>query len=252
MIASRLNHESEERIRHLMKLLLLLSLIGALSGCAELNKMAKDLDSTFKTGAVDNTIAGLKEALSVGTANAVLDVSKINGYLKNQAIKILLPEEIRKATQTARKLGLGGLVDNFEKSMNEAAEKAAPKAKAIFLDAVRNITFDDARKILNGGDTAATDFLKSRTYSAIQTAFQPLISASMDQVGVTRLYKQVMGPVQALPFQKPVELDLDAYVTGKALDGLYYVVAEEEKKIRTDPAARVTKLLKDVFGKKRG
>lgn len=226
--------------------------IVTVSGCAELDKMAKNLDATFKTGTVDNTIAGLKEALSVATVNAVLDVSKINGYLKNQAIKILLPDEIQKTMNLARKIGLGGLVDSFEESMNQAAEKAAPKAKAIFLDAVRNITFDDARKILNGGDTAATDFLKSKTYNNIHTAFQPLISASMNQVGVTRLYQQVVGPVQALPFQKLVTLDLDAYVTGKALDGLYAVVAEEEKKIRTDPSARVTALLKEVFGKKRG
>ena len=157
--------------------------IAVVSGCAELNKVAKDLDSTFKTDAVDNTIAGLKEALSVGTTNAVLDVSKINGYLTNPAIKILLPEEIQKTAQKVRRLRLGGLVNNFEKSMNEAAEKAAPQAKAIFLSAVRNMTFDDARKILNGGDTAATDFLKSKTYNAIHTAFQPLISASMDRVG---------------------------------------------------------------------
>ena len=239
-------------MRHMMKLLLLLSLIGALSGCAELDKMARSLDSTFETGAVDNTIAGLKEALSVGTANAVLDVSKINGYLKNQAIRIILPEEIQKATRTLRNLGLGGLVDDFERSMNVAAEKAAPEAKAIFLDAIRSITFDDARKILNGGDTAATDFLKSRTYDRISTSFRPLVSASMDQVGVTRFYKTIADTVGSIPFQTPIDLDLDTYVTGKALDGLYYVVAEEEKKIRTDPAARVTELLKDVFGKKRG
>ncbi|TDJ60852.1 MAG: DUF4197 domain-containing protein [Nitrospina sp.] len=224
----------------------------ALSGCAELNQMARSLDASLKTGGTDNTIAGLKEALSVATANAVLDVSKINGYLQNQAIKILLPEEIQKTMKVARKIGLGRLVDSFEESMNQAAEKAAPEARAIFLDAVRNITFDDALKILNGGDTAATDFLKSKTYNTIHAAFQPLIARSMAQVGVTRLYQQVMGPVQALPFQKPVTLDLDAYVTGKALDGLYFVVAEEEKKIRTDPSARVTALLKDVFGKKRG
>jgi len=224
----------------------------ALSGCAELNQMARSLDASLKTGGTDNTIAGLKEALSVATANAVLDVSKINGYLQNQAIKILLPEEIQKTMKVARKMGLGRLVDSFEESMNQAAEKAAPEARAIFLDAVRNITFDDALKILNGGDTAATDFLKSKTYNTIHAAFQPLIARSMAQVGVTRLYQQVMGPVQALPFQKPVTIDLDAYVTGKALDGLYFVVAEEEKKIRTDPSARVTALLKDVFGKKRG
>ncbi len=227
-------------------------LFTALSGCAELNQMAKSLDASLKTGGTDNTIAGLREALSVATANAVLDVSKVNGYLQNQAIKILLPEEIQKTMRMARKIGLGGLVDSFEESMNQAAEKAAPQARAIFLDAVRNITFDDALKILKGGDTAATDFLKSKTYHNIHAAFQPLIARSMAQVGVTRLYQQVVGPVQALPFQKPVTLDLDAYVTGKALDGLYFMVAEEEKKIRTDPSARVTALLKEVFGKKRG
>jgi len=229
--------------------LLWVAFIATVSGCAELDKMAKDLGSTIKTTGGDNTIAGLKEALSVGTVNAVLNVSKINGYLKNAAIKIILPEEIQKATRTLRKLGLGKLVNDFEKSMNEAAEKAAPQAKAIFLDAVRNMTFDDARKILSGGNTAATDYLKSRTYDRISASFRPLVSASMDKVGVTRSYKTIADAVGSIPFQAPINLDLDSYVTGKALDGLYHVVAEEEKKIRTDPAARVTALLKEVFGK---
>lgn len=194
-------------------------------------------------------ISGLKEALSIGTDKAVKEVSKTDGYLGNNAIKILMPEKIQKVADVLRKVGYEKPVDDFILSMNRAAEKAAPKAAAYFVDSVKEMTFEDAKKILNGGDTAATDFFKSKTYDKLFSDFKPVISSSMDEVGVTRSYKEMMGRYTSVPFMKAESLDVDNYVTTKALDGLFYMVAREEKKIRTDPAARVTDLLKKVFGK---
>jgi hypothetical protein len=134
--------------------------------------------------------------------------------------------------------------------MNRAAEKAAPQAKSIFVGAIKEMTFEDAKKILNGGDTAATDFFKAKTSANLYESFKPIVSSSMDEVGATRSYKEMMGRYTALPFTKAESVDLDHHVTNKALDGLFFMVGQEEKKIRTDPAARVTDLLKTVFGGK--
>jgi ribosomal protein L22 len=205
-----------------------------------------------KTGAGldDNTIAsGLKEALSVGTKNAVSLVSKLNGYFGNEAIKILLPDKIQKVAEMAGKLGFQKQVDEFILSMNRAAEKAAPKAATHFADAIKGMSIEDARKILSGNDTAATEYFKSKTSSKLYDEFKPSVTESMNQVGVTRSYNAMMGKVPATPFTKTESVDLDHYVTTKALDGLFYTVGQEEKKIRTNPVARTTDLLKKVFGK---
>jgi RNA binding exosome subunit len=204
-----------------------------------------------KTGADDGQIvAGLKEALTIGTDNAVSLVSVTNGYFGNQVIRILMPEKVQKVAEVLGKVGYQKQVDEFVLSMNRAAEKAAPQAKAIFVSAIKEMTFEDARKILDGGDTAATEFFKGKTGGKLYEAFKPVISSSMDDVGATRKYKEMMGRYTALPFTKSESVDLDHHVTNKALDGLFFMVGQEEKKIRTDPAARVTDLLKSVFGKK--
>jgi hypothetical protein len=198
----------------------------------------------------DATVAsGLKEALSIGSGNAVTSVSKLDGYLKNQAIKILLPDNIRTAADMLGKVGYQKQVDAFVLSMNRAAEKAGPKAKKFFVDAIKQMTFEDAMNILKGADTAATDYFKSKTFSKIYDEFKPSVSESMNQVGVTKSYKELTGKASAVPFVNMESIDLDHYVTTKALDGLFYMVGQEERKIRTDPAARVTDLLKKVFGK---
>lgn len=196
-------------------------------------------------------VDGLKEALSVGSANAVSSTSKVDGYFANQAIRILVPEKVRKVADVLGKVGYQKEVDDFVLSMNRAAEKAAPLAKAHFVEAIRAMTFEDARKILGGGDTAATDYFRGKTQKKLFDEFRPVVSSSMDEVGVTRSYKNMVGKYSALPMMgKPESVDLDHHVTTKALDGLFLVLGQEEKKIRTDPAARVTDLLKDVFGKK--
>jgi hypothetical protein len=194
--------------------------------------------------------SGLKEALSVGTKNAVGLLSKKDGYFGNEAVKILLPENIRRAGDALRMAGYQKEVDAFVLSMNRAAEKAAPKAAGIFEGAIREMSIDDAQKILHGGNTAATEYFKSKTSSKLFEAFKPDISKSMNDVGVTKAYKDMMGRYTTLmPFAKMESLDLDNYVTNKSLDGLFTMVGQEEAKIRTNPAARTTELLKKVFTK---
>jgi len=204
---------------------------------------------------LDNTtmVKGLKEALATGTERAVNTVSRPDGYFGNQLIKILLPERLQQAANLLGKLGYQQQVDELVLSMNRAAEKAAPQAASFFGDAIRQMTLEDAKALLQGGDTAATTFFEEKTRSRLFEAFKPSVTASMDKVGTARAYKEMIGTYEALPLAalagKPA-LDLDSYVTNQALDGLFAMVAAEEKKIRTNPAARTTDLLRTVFGSK--
>jgi hypothetical protein len=241
-----------------MKTILLALIIGvflimpAVYG-ADMTDLLKSVPMPSVTGSAQDsgTVAsGLKEALSVGTKNAVNMLSKTDGYFGNEAVKILLPENVRRAGEVLRMAGYQKEVDAFVLSMNRAAEKAAPKAAGIFAGAIREMSIDDAQKILNGGNTAATEYFKSKTSSKLFDAFKPDISKSMNEVGVTKAYKDMMGRYTTLvPFAKMESLDLDTYVTKKSLDGLFYEVGQEETKIRTNPAARTTELLKRVFTK---
>lgn len=198
----------------------------------------------------DGTVSsGLKEALTVGTAAAVKAVARDNGYYGNEAIQIPLPENIQRIGNVLRQAGLGSEVDAFMLSMNRAAEKAAPKAKAIFVGAIKEMTFQDASQILGGTNTAATEYFRTKTSAQLTEAFKPEIAESMQSVGVTRHYKVLTAKVPVLPFINQEALDLNQYVTAKALEGLFFMVGEEEKKIRQDPAARTTAILKKVFGK---
>ncbi len=194
-------------------------------------------------------IAALKEAISIGTDNAVKSVSELDGYLANQAIMIVIPEDFKMVANGLRKIGYNKPVDDFILSMNRAAEKAAPKAKAIFINAIKEMTVGDAKNILNGNETAATDYFKSKTSDELYDAFKPIISSSVNEVGATRYYKTMADKFALLPFMKTEKLNLDNYVTNNALEGLFYMIGEEEKKIRTDPKARATELLKKVFVK---
>jgi Protein of unknown function (DUF4197) len=192
---------------------------------------------------------GLKEALRVGTDHAVQRTGKKDGYFANKLIKILLPDSIQSMEQGLRVAGLGPQLDEFVLSMNRAAEQAAPKAKEIFVDAITSMSIDDAHKILNGGDTSATEFFKRKTSKSLYKEFHPVINNTMNQVGTVQKYNEVLGGVKNLPFMKAETLDVGDYVTDKALDGLFLIVAQEERDIRKNPAARVTDLLKDVFGR---
>ena len=178
-------------------------------------------------------------------------VAKPDGYFGNQLIKILLPAKIQQAADLLGKVGYQQQVDDFVLSMNRAAEKAAPVAAKFFGEAIRQMTVEDAKGILSGGDTAATEFFKKRTRSQLFDAFKTTVTKNMNQVGTARAYKEMIDKYKANPLASTVgtpSLDLDTYVTNKALDGLFITVGEEEKKIRTNPAARTTDLLRNVFG----
>ena len=195
--------------------------------------------------------SGLQEALKVSTGNAVGQTGAGDGFLRNEAIKILMPKSLQNIEKPLRLVGYGPQIDEFVVGMNRAAEKAVPFAKDIFLNAIGEMSFDDVKKILNGGDTAATDYFKSKTTQKLQAAFKPSVTNVMNQVGVNRQYNDLIGKYKDVPLAQNVTFDVNQYVTEKTTDGLFYVIAQEEKKIRTNPAARVTELLKDVFGSRR-
>jgi Protein of unknown function (DUF4197) len=227
-------------------------LLTAFPASAQLDRLFKTLGGGEKeSGLSDVKIgSGLKEALKIGTENAVGFTGKKDGFFLNQAIKILMPEKLRTFEKGLRAVGYGPQVDEFVLSMNRSAEQAAPFAKQIFWDAIGEMTFEDVRKILSGNDTAATDYFKGKTTSKLTDVFKPIVSNAMNEVGVTRQYKQLVGRYESIPFVKKESFDLDQYVVTKALDGLFHMVGEEETKIRKNPTARTTDLLKEVFGSK--
>ncbi|MBW1704302.1 MAG: DUF4197 domain-containing protein, partial [Deltaproteobacteria bacterium] len=185
-------------------------------------------------------IEGIKEALEIGTDNAVKFVSKADGYYKNPKIKIPLPGAVQKVEKVLRAVGYGEKVDAFEMSMNRAAEKAAPEAKALFWDTIKKMSFTDARKILDGRENEATLYFEEKTRDRLGEKFSPIVHKTMSTVGVTRYYQELDAKVRSIPFADRISFDLDKYVTDKGLNGLFLMLAEEERKIREDPAARVT------------
>lgn len=230
---------------------LLLLLLAAAPVFAQLDEFLRGLQKgpspSVGAGLSEQRIAdGLKQALQVGTEKAVKLTGRVDGYWKNEAIKILMPERLQTLERGLRLVGYGPQVDEFELSMNRAAERAAPAARTIFVDAIKSMTFDDARRVLQGGETAATEYFKGRTTGKLSEAFSPIVSKAMNEVGVTRQYKDL---TRSLPFGEIPSFDLDHYVVGKALDGLFLTLGQEERKIRTNPTARVSELLKDVFGR---
>ena len=227
------------------------------NACAQMPKLddlvkgAGALPTTGGGGSADRKTdaAGIKEALAVGTERAVKSLGRENGYFGNAAVKILMPSSLQKVAEVAKMAGYQKQVDEFILSMNRAAEAAVPIAAKYFGDAIRDMTLEDVHGILTGGDTAATAFFRRKTGDKLYTAFKPVVSEKVNQVGATRAYKDMMGRYEAMPLMGGHSLDLDDYVTRKTLDGLFLVLGQEEKKIRTNPAARTTDLLKTVFGK---
>ncbi len=219
-------------------------------GYADLLNLLKDnLNEPSATKSSTSKIdLGLKEALKVGIKKTIKSLGKNNGYFANQKVKILLPEDIRKTETVLRDIGLGPKLDEFTLRMNRAAEKAAPLATDIFLTAITEISFDDAAKILKGGNTAATDYLKTKTYAKLLDLFQPTVRKAMNDYKVTKKFEAINDKVQSVPYvNKLPNIDMNKYVSSKALDGLFYMLGQEEANIRTNPKARVTALLKDVF-----
>jgi hypothetical protein len=232
----------------LLALLALLLLLPTTEGRAGLfDDLMRGLGMSGEPLTEETIDSGLREALTVATEKAVRQVSRTDGYFGNLDIRVLFPERMRKVADMLSAVGYDEQVDAFVLSMNRAAERAAPEAAGIFVDAIGKMSIMDARRILDGGDTAATDYFRESTSERLYEAFRPVVSDSMNDVGVTRWYKELIERYNAIPFMKTGGLDLDHYVTEEALDGLFFMLAEEERRIRTDPAARVTELLRQVF-----
>jgi hypothetical protein len=214
---------------------------------------AKSALSSLKGGkglSSDDIVAGLKEALSRGTTKSSSQLSAVDGFFKDAAVKILLPPEAAKVEKTLRSAGFGKQVDDAILSLNRAAEDAAKSAAPIFLNAIKSMSVSDGVGILRGPDTAATSYLRKSTTAQLTASFRPVIDASLEKTGATKYWKALFETYNKLPmtFNK-VNPDLGAYATDKALTGVFYYVAQEEKNIRTNPAAQVDDLLKKVFGK---
>ncbi len=229
-----------------MKKILLLSFIILFSGCAELQNAVNSLP---QAGGLDNaTIAsGLREALDTGIEKQVSKLAQKNGFNDNTTVKILLPPELQKVDKTLRGIGLGSLADEGLKVLNRAAENAVGEATPIFVDAVKGITFADARTILLGADNSATTYLKSRTNDQLYTKFEPVIQQSFQKVGADKIWSNLISRYNQLPLTTDVNTDLTDYVTKEALKGVYTMIAVEEKDIRNSVAARSTDLLRRVF-----
>ncbi len=215
---------------------------------AQLDEIEKRMGVNVGPGLSESKVAsGLKQALQVGSENAVKIVGKPNGYFGNEAIKILMPKELHPLETGLRAVGFGPKIDEFILSMNRSAEAAAPAARKIFIDAILAMTFDDAKKILSGDNTAATEYFKQKTTGHLTDAFTPVVKKTMGENGVVRQFDALTEQYKNIPFANSKSLDIDHYVVSKALDGLFYELAEQEKQIRTNPAARTTDLLKEVF-----
>jgi Protein of unknown function (DUF4197) len=241
-------------LRILVLLAVLLIAVNPAWAQFDINKALKGLSGVTGSGGSGLSDAkigsGLQEALKIGTENAVDITGQTDGFFKNQLIKILMPKTLQNMEKPLRLVGYGPQIDEFVLGMNRAAEKSVPFAKDIFWDAIGQMSFDDARKILAGSDTAATDYFKAKTSKKLQAAFKPSVEEVMGQVGVNQQYNELIGRYKDVPFAKSVTFDVNQYVTEKTTDGLFFVVGQEEKKIRTNPAARVTDLLKEVFSKR--
>lgn len=224
----------------------LLILVIFAAGCSSFD--AGVFDGILDQPLDSETVAtGLKEALEIGTQRATDATSKTDGFFGNALIRIAMPEEYDGVAETARRFGLGGEVDAFELSMNRAAEKASGEAVDVFWTAIRRMTIADAFGILEGGDTAATDYFRGRTQAELEARFRPIVSDKMEEVGVYNLYEDLADAYRLLPVSKPEPVDLDAYITDQTTRGIFLMLEKEETKIRRDPAARTTELLRKVF-----
>lgn len=216
---------------------------------AQFLKDAKKLLNSKNKGLTEKDAAdGIKEALVNGTGESVKAVSVLNGYWGNPEIKIPFPAEARDMESKLRTIGMGKKVDEFNESMNRAAEKAATEAKPIFISAIKEMTVKDAINIVRGPDNAATMYLKNTTSPQLIDKFKPVIKSSLDNVNATKYWGDLISIYNKIPLVKKMNPDLTAYVTGKAIDGLFVMIAKEELKIRKDPVARTSELLKKVFG----
>ncbi len=231
----------------MIKKLILFFTAFQLLACGELQQVVNQLPQG--TGINNFEIAnGLREALDTGIAKQVSKLTKTDGFFKNELVKVLLPEELQKVDKTLRNIGLGKLADEGLRILNRAAEDAVSEATPIFVNAVKGITFNDARNILLGNDDAATQYLTRVTKTALYDKFNPIITNSFEKVGADKIWNNLITKYNSIPLTKNVNPDLTDYVTQEALNGVYTMIAVEEKEIRTKVASRTTDLLRRVFG----
>jgi Protein of unknown function (DUF4197) len=236
----------------LKKILLSAILITCFTACDTAQQLINQAATAYQQGGAvglssEEIANGLKEALTVGTQNGTGRLSSIDGFFANAALKILMPPEVVKVENTLRDFGMGSVVDKAVLSMNRAAEDAAKSAAPIFVSAIKQMTITDAVNILKGGNNAATNYFKDKTTAALTAAFRPSVEKSLSKVNATKYWKDVFSTYNRFS-SNPVNTDLTAYVTNKAIAGIFTEVASEELKIRQNPEARVSDLLKKVFG----
>lgn len=233
-------------------LVLVLFIISGCSAQGDLLKKAGSVLSGAGAGqgglTTDQVVDGLKAALNQGVNKGTSQLSAMDGFFRDAVVKILLPPEAQKVESTLRSIGMGKLVDDAILSMNRGAEDAAKSAAPIFLNAIKQMSITDAWNILKGSDTAATSYLRVKTTSPLITAFQPVINSSLSKVDATKYWSTMINAYNKVPLVRKVNPDLGAYVTERALAGVFYKVGQEEKSIRENPAARATDILKKVFG----
>jgi hypothetical protein len=228
------------------KLIALLPLL-IFSGCAELQQVASQYPQIGTTIGNADISAGLKEALNNGITKQVSKLTVTDGFFKNEAVKILLPTELQKVDKTLRSLGMSSLADEGLKVLNRAAESAVKEATPIFVGAVKQMTFNDARNILMGSDNSATTYLQNTTSSALYGKFSPVVQSSLSKVGADKVWTNIITKYNAIPLVSKVNPDLKDYVTQEAMKGVFKMVAVEEKDIRNNLAARTSDLLRRVF-----
>lgn len=228
------------------KLLLILLVATSFSGCAEMQQIGNQLPGILNQGNVD-IAGGLKEALNKGITEQVTKLTATDGFYKNQMVKILLPDELQKVDAGLRRIGLGSLADEGIKAINRTAEDAVKTATPIFVDAIKGMSFTDAKNILLGNQTAATTYLQNSTTTALYGKFSPVIKNSYAKVGADKIWANIIAKYNAIPLVKKVNPDLTDYTTNKAMEGVFKMIAVEEKDIRTNVSARSSDLLKKVF-----
>jgi len=232
------------------KITLLLVLIPFISTAQYkdiLKKTTEKIITTTKTTNVLDISAGLKEALNKGVKDQVSKLTAMDGFYKNEAVKILMPAELAKVEKTLRKMGMGNLANEGIKSLNRAAEDAVKEATPIFVSAIQNITINDAKSILLGNENAATVYLQTATTTALYAKFSPIVQQSIGKVGADVIWASIIKKYNSIPFVSKVNPDITDYVTNKALEGVFKMITVEEKSIRTDLKARTSDVLKDVF-----
>lgn len=230
-----------------MKTMTLLIGILLLVSCTELQQVVNQLPTGTTALGNEEIGSGLRAALDKGITKQVSMLTKTDGFFKNDLVKILLPEELQKVDKTLRDIGLGNLADEGLKVLNRAAEDAVSEATPIFVNAVKEISFNDAKGILLGDDQAATSYLKNKTTSELYAKFNPVIKASFEKVGADKVWASLITKYNAIPLTSNVNTDLTDYVTQEALNGVYTMIAVEEKEIRTKASSRTSDILKKVF-----